>query len=365
MSEEVSFDFEKRVYWSINSIDSFHKERAYRIINNEFTINNSITTITKEENEGFVCKIFLEKLHDHTFNQNIERFGIFEPIIFESTGVKYFACKKSAHSINLTLSSPQVITLILSNFQSGFTSDFNNKIQRLIIPVEKEPTFDIIDFNSVKVNDCITYCGLIKISIEGFNYHLYKYKNEDTGKKYLIIDGQEKNLFQDFKKNCNSIITAFGFLSGNLYQDEYYYQTFKGDDFELVENILYEKKEKSALTEHSLFNPFRFREYLEAFGNKEQLKNTPSRMSTSVFSNLCHIVKTNETYARCCQLIIEGNQSKQILLRAGIYSIALETLTNIIYEENEEKINPITDKKLAKLICVYIQKSIDPLLRNN
>jgi DNA polymerase III epsilon subunit-like protein len=73
-------------------------------------------------------------------------------------------------------------------------------------------------------------------------------------------------------------------------------------------------------------------------------------MTTSVFSKLCTTIKTKEPYSRCCELIIEGNQSKQVLLRAGIYSIALETLTNIIYEENKEKINPISDKKLAKLI---------------
>jgi hypothetical protein len=53
-------------------------------------------------------------------------------------------------------------------------------------------------------------------------------------------------------------------------------------------------------------------------------------------------------YARCCQLIIEANNTKQYLLKAGILSIALETITTLVYEENKEKIKPISDKQIAK-----------------
>jgi hypothetical protein len=350
MSEELKGDFEKKVHWSISRIESFHNERAYRIIDNEFPINNSIASISKESGEDFVCKIFLEKLYDYTYNQNIERFGVFESIVLESTGDKYYIDKNSAHTVGITLSSPQVLTLSLSKFQSGLKEEFNNKFQRLVIPVDKEPSFDFIDFNSLKISGTLTVCGLVQVSFGELNYHLFKYKNDDTGKKYLIIDSLEKNLFDEFKTNCKSIVAAYGYLSGNLYLNEYYYQTFQDNETDMIENIYYEKNEKSALTEHPLFEPFRFREYIDALGKKEQLKHVPLRMTHKVFSKLCTTIKTNEPYSRCCELIIEGNQSKQVLLRAGIYSIALETLTNIIYEENKEKINPIPDKKLAKLI---------------
>lgn len=350
MSEELKGDFEKKVYWSISRIESFHNERAYRIIDNEFPINNSIASISKDLEKGFVCKIFLEKLYDYTYNQNIERFGVFGSMVLESTGDKYYIDKNSAHTVGVTLSSPQVLTLNIYKFQSGLKESFDNKLQRLVIPVEVEPKFDFIDFNSLKIGRTLTVCGLVQVSIDDLNYHLFKYKNNDTGKKYLIIDSLEKNLFNEFNANCRSIIAAYGYLSGNLHLDEYYYQTFQEKESEMVENIYYEKNEKSALTEQQLFEPFRFREYIDALGKKEQFKHVPTRMTRKVFSKLCTTIKTNEPYSRCCELIIEGNQSKQVLLRAGIYSIALETLTNIIYEENKERINPIPDKKLAKLI---------------
>lgn len=359
MNTDIKVDFEKKVYWSISRIESFHKEKAFRIINNKFTINEAIATIKKEKDEGFVCKIFLDQLHDITFNQNIEKFGIFEEIIFETTGDIYSIRKDSARSIDLTLSSPQVLTLHLDHFQSGLVQDFDNKKQRLVIPVDIDPTFDLIEFKSVKINSSITFCGLLQISINNFTYHLFKYKNDDTKRNYLIIDSNELNTFLEFKTNTKAIITAYGYLSGNLFLDEYYYQTFKDEELDMVENILYEKNEKSALTDMSLLNPFRFKEYIKAIGKNNELKNTQLWMPASIFSRMCRTIISNETYSRCCILIIEGNQSNQLLLRASIYSIALETLTNIIYEENTLRINPIPDKKLAKLLRDKIFNILD------
>ncbi|MBK7638909.1 MAG: hypothetical protein IPJ22_02320 [Bacteroidetes bacterium] len=358
MNKEIKADFEKNVYWSISQIESFHTESAYKVKDSNFPIGNSIALISKDPEVGFQCKIFLNKLYDYTYNQNIERFGVFESITLERSGSIYFIEKNSVHTVGIALSSPQFLTLSLTKFQSGMKEDFDKKKQRLIIPVEIEPNFDIIEFKSLKINETITFCGLVQILINGLNYHLFKYKNDDTGKKYLIIDSLEQNKFDEFKINCKSIITAYGYLSGNLYLNEYYYQTFHENKPEMVKNICYEKNEKSALTENPIFEPFRFREFAEAIGKKEQLKNIPSNMTISAFSKLCTTIKTNEAYSRCCELIIEGNQSKQILLRAGIYSIALETLTNIIYEENKEKINPISDKKLAKLIMAKFSQVV-------
>ena len=346
----ISYDFEKKIEWSIRGIEDFQEERAFRIVENEFPINNSIVSISKNHNEGFICKIFLDKLFNSTYNNNIKNFGIFEPIVLNRSGHTYFINNNSVISVSLTLSNPQVITLLLNKFQSGRTEDFDDKKQRLIIPTETEPSFVNIEANSVKISTIITCSGLIQININGFNYHLFKYKNKDTGKKYLCIDAQEKNKFQEFITNSNAIVMALGYLSGNLYLDEYYYQTFKEDSYELTEHIFYENREKSALTEHALLNTFLFQTYLYEIEKKGKYQNILSYMPKSVFSNLCYTIKTNESYSRCCELVIEGNQCKQLLLRAGIYSIALETITNIIYEEHKEKINPIEDKKLVKIL---------------
>jgi len=346
----MKHDIEKEVYWSVSAIESFNKEHAYKICDNKFIINNSITTIEKDEKEGMICKIFLEKLHGAKYNQNPENFGIFKEIILESTGNKYLIKEDSINSLSISLSSPQVLTLGLTHFQSGLKEDFENRKHRLVIPINEneEVNIDLVEFKVLKIGGTVTVRGLIHIFFNEKNYHLFRYKNDDSGKQYLIIDCEEIMPFSEFKKNTNAIITSFGYLTGNLFNGEYYYQALKVGEESMIDFIYYEKREKSAITNMPILDPMRFQEYIKTIDKKRQ--DIPLRMSIECFSNLCKVVSLNETYSRCCNLIIEGNQSKQLLLRAGIYSIALETLTNIIYNESPEKINPIPEKKLVELI---------------
>src|SRR5690554_5681740 len=92
--------------------------------------------------------------------------------------------------------------------------------------------------------------------------------------------------------------------------------------------------------------------------NSKELNRHCVPMTTGVFSSLSQTVHDNAIYARCCRFIIEGHQSKQVLLKGGIYSIGIETITGILYEENSERINPIEDKKLAKEIISKVREAI-------
>ncbi|WP_263603674.1 hypothetical protein [Chryseobacterium sp. PET-29] len=80
----------------------------------------------------------------------------------------------------------------------------------------------------------------------------------------------------------------------------------------------------------------------------EQYEKFSNPFSYDIFSNLCTSIKNNNVFSRCCKLIIEANNTKQYLLKAGILSIALETITTLVYEDNKEKIKPISDKQIAK-----------------
>lgn len=340
----------KSVDWSIEAIESLHEEYAYKVKLPGFPIDKAIATTIKEPNGEVCCKFFLEKLHDHTFNQNPEKFGIHENIILESSRKNFLIKGNSISKITLNIGEPQVLTTYSKRIQKGLDEDFDNKILRLVIPIEEKIDLGLFEYKSVKINQWTKGAGLIDIKVKGKNYHLFTYENDDTKKKYCFIDGVEQNLFIEFKKNTKAIILGLGFITGNLYQKEYYYQVIQHDNVTFVENISFELQEKSIISNSALFNPFRFKEYVTKLGHEHVLQNIPLRLSTELFSKLCEILCTNETIARCTLLILEGNQSKFILLRASIYSLALETLTNVIYEENKDKINPIADKKLASKI---------------
>jgi hypothetical protein len=67
------------------------------------------------------------------------------------------------------------------------------------------------------------------------------------------------------------------------------------------------------------------------------------------FDRLCDVLATHKGLSRVLLLIVEGH-TLSIELRAAIYSIALEAMTNIVAEENEGRFVPITDKTLSRKI---------------
>lgn len=348
---KVHYDFEKSVSETLNQIDNLITERAYKISGNEHTINGAIAAISLNDN-SVILKIFLDKIHDYTFNQNIEKFGIFNEILLDCSGKKYSIEKNSVINFTNTLAEPQVLSLDLANFRTGIESDYENRTFRLVIPVDKEPDLSVMEVKSLKINQTITFAGLIEVTINQHQFHLFKHKNEDTGKSYLFIDSLQEHSLEEFGAISDAIISSFAFITGNLFLDEYYYLTFskekktgKGD----FDNVALRKKENSIITNKPLFNPTDFRYHLEK-NNLSQKDELPIYMTLSCFSNLCSIVLKNSGFNRCCKLMIEGSSSKHILLQAAIYSLVLETMTNIIYSESEKEMNPIQDTKLAGII---------------
>ena len=242
----MDLKFEKSVWESIQKIDFIREEKACKIIDNQYTINNSISLIQYNEQGGFECKIFLEKLHNYEFNQNIEKFGIQDEIILDCTGYKFSIEKQSIKSLKNTLGTPQVLTLGLTNFRAGIEEDYLNKKYRLVIPIENEPTLNIMEVKPLKIDDTITFAGIIPIKIGLFEFHLFTHKNKDTGKSYLFIDSVHNHDFNEFELLSNAIITSFGFISGNLYLGRYYYLTYNDNRSSgLFSKIAFKEKEKS------------------------------------------------------------------------------------------------------------------------
>ncbi len=293
--------------------------------------------LQNDEEYGFKLKILLPKLHDYTYNQNPERFGILNRIELESTGDKYTLPEMSSQHSAVSLSEPQMITLRLAKLMTNTESSFDNNLLRLVIPVTIDPDLSSFNYKSLKINDSVVVAGLVEIAVDNKQYHLFKYRNDDTKKNYLFIDSVEVNTLDEFITNTSAIITGLGFITGNLYLDRYYYQVVRYDEYKRVENILFEKKEESSITNKEIFDPYKFRVFLEQV--QKLPKNVPVDLAMPyvAFSNLCNTIKTNATFARCCKLIVEGNETKHHLLRAAIYSIGIETISNLIYEFKQGK----------------------------
>lgn len=354
------YDFEKQVSLSIDAIKSLKKEKAYKTHLPDFPIHESIATSSKKNKGNFKVKFFVDGIFDYKYMQDFKKFGINEKITFNNDGRISCINANSTTKTSVTLSSPKVISISVDNFQQLNDEDYNDKILRLIVPTELEAQFGVFSYKSIHISGCTTFCGLLEIVVNNKNYHLFKHKNDDTKESFLIIDSLDNNGFEEFKTNSSAILLAFGFITGNLFQDDYYYQIIKEDNVTIAEATAYYKNEPSIITHASLFNPMDFRAYLKHLGQEKALDKMSLQLKPEVFSRMCDLITQNVTLARSIKLILEGNQTKLLLLKAGIYSIALETITGFISKENKEKLKPITDKKLSKpfeLLNLKLSKS--------
>jgi hypothetical protein len=88
--------------------------------------------------------------------------------------------------------------------------------------------------------------------------------------------------------------------------------------------------------------------------------NLPPNISfpQNIFNKLCSILLTHPELNRVLFLVVEGH-TLSTELQASIYSIALETFTNIISEENEAKFLPISNKSVTKSVIKELKCVIE------
>lgn len=353
------FEFEKDISSSIRAIKLLKEETAYKTVSPGYPIDNAIATSIKTDNDGFTIKFFIDRILGADYMHDFNKLGIKKNIVLDRNGRRHSINENSVGQVTVTISSPKVITIKTNNFQDQENYFFDDRLLRLIIPTSIEPDFGDFECKSIHISGTTTFCGLIEVNLNEKAYHIFKNKNDDTAERFLIIDSLEKNNFEEFKKNASAILLAFGFISGNLFQDEYYYQVVKEDYSTIAEATAYFKKEDSIISEAGLLSPLEFQQYLEYYKKEELLDKIPLRLKSKYFSNISELISNNSTLARSIKLILEGNQTKLPLLRAGIYSIALETITSFIYEENKSKLKPIPDKKLSQKIIEKFKETLD------
>ena len=347
---EQKYHHEKKVYWSLESIKGILGERSFKVSLPNFPLDNCIASSKLNSDNDLEIKFFLEDIYGQEYLEDYDKFGINEKIVLTESGRNYIVNQKSAKGISVSISKPQVLTLTVKNFQTNEDSAFQDKVLRLIVETNEEQTLEIFQTKSVYISGTTTYAGLLEIKIDNSNYHLYCHKNDDLEKSYLIIESLEPLKFETFKKDCDSILLAFGFITGNFHQNKFFYQVIREDNVTLADETKYVHKKDSIISNTPLLNPHKWWRYLDLKNRKDLLKKIPANFQMVYFNKLIEKIKSTTTLQRVVKLILQGNQTKQTLLRAGIYSIALETLTNLVYEENTEKINPIKQKKLSKII---------------
>jgi len=241
--------------------------------------------------------------------------------------------------------SHSIKKIVLFPRQESFTAEltvnnianleFKNDKYRLVCKTQKEPNFAPFFTTHFEINSFI-YMRLMNVEIMGHTFDCFSCKKE--GKHYLIIDCNTEIALSDFRKATNAFLLVIGLFTGNLYKGENYILSGKNKFVE------YSNTEKSVITNIQLV---------------DSIQGGKSHVSFDTFSVMCSRILCDYKMERIIRLILEGNSTDSVLLRSAIYSVGLETLTEIIVDKNEDKVKPISNKNFFKEIRDKLFETLD------
>lgn len=285
---------------------------------------------------------------------------------------KYIVTKKSVSDFEWGFEKKKrTLTGRFLNFRSqNITNDFKS-FWRLVVPISEVAESDVMIPAGVidhKTNHMVfdnsrwdlqqTLLGIpmpttqgmfVQVTIQGNIFEFYTVPDV----KALLIDSINELTFKEFKNVATIIRTAFGFIRGKYYRDEAYYVSSKDIDFKRIQGFAYQIEMPTIISDREILNHQLF---FQDFRTKEKEYQEENKkyhrlMQVEEFSALCQKMYENETYHRSIDLMLSAMSNESPIVQGALYSVALETLTNLIKEENPKlKKVVITNKDLAKTI---------------
>jgi hypothetical protein len=332
---------------SIEFIEQFYNEKTFTI-KSDFPTINTVECKIKKGNRCFEYNAGEILPYGPPAKYQSEGYGFQKPFELENEFERLKA-KNGASNISIKIgegfTSEGKITELESNFGSV------NSFFRAIIPfadyAEKPITFiESVGFN---VGTWTRVAGYLSVDTGNGIYGVYEYKSFKEIKS-LYIENEEKTSYEEFEKSLGAIIYSFGIVSGSLIRDEIFILQFESKEYKNVKGFQYRKLEDSVNGAKSI-DPSLLKHI------DKNLKKTPY-LPLKVFSNLVKKCLTDSRFQRALKIISES-YIYPLEVRASTYSVALETLKNIILEENAKKINPFKSKKEARGIIKQLKEIIE------
>lgn len=320
----------------------------YIISSNDSSLNNGKAHTYIEESEFTLAIYTNDLLSQDERNSLLESKALFK--ISNDRRNLIFDFKSFSHMTTLFMDEPNRFNFTIKKYHNTEIKDNIKKYYRVIIPtnIEQKPG-SIFQSDSFDTNSIIHFKGLVTITLQQYSFHLFAYNDKTEEKYYLVIDSLDQINYKGFKNYIDIILLAYSFVTGYFPRDKRYILSSTENDFKNIYGISFETLPKSLESSYSVFP----RSDLRIYFNLPQNINFPQM----IFNKLCSVLLRHIELNRVLFLIVEGH-TLSMELRAAIYSVALETITNIICKENESKVNPITDKKLAKLLISELKDAL-------
>ncbi len=276
-------------------------------------------------------------------------YGFLKPFeIFES-GNKY-SIKNGAGSASIKMgqgfSSEGKLWELESNFSEGCG------FFRAILPIDGFTKIPVHYFlgQHFTVGNSFREAGFVKVQINEYEIGFYDY---DLDKQRLIfIECNNLIDYAVFEKLLEAVIYSFALISGSLIRNELTILKFSNNDFTKLSGFQFRKVEDSIISTIEIINPRIHKEY-------EQLEKTVY-FPINIFSKLSEICCNNKPILRAVRIITQARHQPVEIEAASIF-VALETVKQIIIEENIEKISPFVNSTFAKDTIAILKEHISAI----
>jgi len=381
VSEKLKKACKKYIEPSLTAIDTLIDETDLKVdlvytgsqTDEIHTCHADITLFNREGLPGINFEINVEEpfkngsiLYDYGYglDKNFIIYNDHLKLLVDAHSVEEFECDTSTPSRKLKG--------YLKNLKA---ENIENKISffRMIIPFgegEKIKPTDIISpdghliFDIEYFDQQETLIGLAMPSTDGMfiplnilsnGFHLYSI----NGIKSICIDSLEKISYEEFLKITKEIRLVFSFLTASDYTEELFILASENKDFKNIQDIAYSTENSSFTGKQQLINPQDFISFLDNPPDQvflEKFSNCPKKFPAAVFSNFCNLSLNTPVLHRATEILVDNCAIKNPLQQGILASVALETITELIAEENESSLKPIPDKALARQVVKRLQK---------
>lgn len=244
---------------------------------------------------------------------------------------------KGVKSLNISFVGEYPITGEIAEISSCKLVD--RSFYRAIIPFGKfsKKPYEHIESKAYKYGSSIRRSGLIELLVNGYSVNFLNCKIND--KESLIIECADVIDFLSFEKIVVGIIYSFGIISGSLVRDEIIFLQYYDNTFQEVTGFSFRRIENS-LNGLTSIDP---RMFVQA---SESKSIGVHYLPASIFQTMVENCVNDSRFLRAAKMITES-AAFPLEVKASTYSVALETIKNIIIEENVPRINPFKNKRKA------------------
>jgi|GEM_PF-1298154 hypothetical protein len=299
---------------------------------------------------------------------NVELYRKGKRLYFNIPSNEFFYLHDEFNFSNLKLSTSDISVhipyLVINNKGTegakGYIYEFEyKKVERdslkhfrLFLPISSNMNFAFsIENLNIRINGFLTYLtsNALKASFDDKVFHMFVVSNSssiNSEEKYLVIDCDVPLLFEDFTEYCFSILLCFGYVSGDFVNDRGFYVQYDTSTYSDIIGIVH--REMRGTIDYS---------YVPTYSNPHGYIHDSTKAQPFIgkirtlrfdeFSRLCKLC-IDKDYIKTSLLLLMEADKLTLVSRPGILSIVLETLTNLLYEENKEDLVPIKDRSTAK-----------------